>query len=70
QGGPEPTHVEAVDLYIDVAVDALAAHEKYLSVLDPHTSVREQAQQVIDMTTPTESGGRVAGFICERSAAR
>lgn len=70
QGGPEPTHIEAVDGYVDVAVDALAAHDVYLSVLDPHTPVREQARRVIDMTTPTQSGGRVAGFICERSAAR
>jgi LmbE family N-acetylglucosaminyl deacetylase len=69
QAGPEPTHAETVDGYLDVAVSALAAHEVYLSVLDPHTPVREQARRVIDMTTPMlpEFGGRAAGFILERS---
>ncbi|OHV04931.1 PIG-L deacetylase family protein [Mycobacterium talmoniae] len=67
QGGPQPTHVETVDGYIDVAVAALAAHQVYLSVLDPHTPVQEQARRVLDMTTPSVSGGRVAGFLLERS---
>ncbi|MEZ0367267.1 PIG-L deacetylase family protein [Mycobacterium sp. pUA109] len=70
QGGPQPTHVETVDGYIDVAVAALAAHQDYLSVLDPHTPVEEQARRVLDMTTPTVAGARVAGFLLERSTAR
>ncbi|BBY32519.1 PIG-L family deacetylase [Mycolicibacter minnesotensis] len=67
QGGPGPTHVETVDGYLDVAVDALAAHEVYLSVLDPATPVREQARGVVDMTTAMHAGSRVAGFRLQRS---
>lgn len=68
QGGPEPTHIEPVDGYVDAALAALAAHEVYLSVLDPQTPVRQQARQVIDMTTAVlpESGSRIVGFICVR----
>ncbi|MGB3284427.1 PIG-L deacetylase family protein [Mycolicibacter algericus] len=69
QNGPEPTHVEAVDGYLDAAIDALAAHEVYLSVLDPDTPVREQARAVIDMTTPAQHGARVAGFSLQRTTA-
>ncbi|MCV7383828.1 PIG-L deacetylase family protein [Mycolicibacter longobardus] len=67
QSGLEPTHVETVDDYVDAAVDALAAHDVYLSVLDPATPVREQARRVIDMTTPAQAGHRVAGFSLQRS---
>lgn len=67
QGGPAPTHVETVDGYLDAAVDSLAAHEVYLSVLDSATPVREQARQVIDMTNPAQAGLRVAGFRLQRS---
>lgn len=68
--GPAATHIETVDGFIDLAVESLAAHEKYLSTLDPHTSVVEQARKVLDMTTPAraDAGGRRAvGFILERS---
>jgi LmbE family N-acetylglucosaminyl deacetylase len=73
QGGPEPTHVETVDAYVDIAVNALAAHQVYLSVLDPDTPVPEQARRVIEMTTPTtptapEAGGRASGFILVRAS--
>ncbi|ULP46404.1 PIG-L deacetylase family protein [Mycolicibacter virginiensis] len=67
QGGPEPTHVEDVDDYLDVAVESLAAHEVYLSVLDPATPVHEQARRVLDMTNPAHAGRRVAGFRLQRS---
>jgi LmbE family N-acetylglucosaminyl deacetylase len=69
QAGPEPTHAETVDGYVDVAVSALAAHDVYLSVLDPHTPVREQARKIIDMTVPAapESGVRAVGFILQRN---
>lgn len=70
QNGPDPTHVESVDGYLDTAVDSLAAHEVYLSVLDPHTPVRDQARAVVDMTTAEHAGGRVAGFILQRTTAR
>ncbi|BBX21824.1 GlcNAc-PI de-N-acetylase [Mycolicibacter terrae] len=70
QNGPAPTHVETVDGYLDTAVESLAAHEVYLSVLDPATPVREQARAVIDMTCAELSGRRVAGFILERTTDR
>lgn len=68
--GPAATHVETVDGFVDVAIESLAAHERYLSTLDPDTPVVEQARKVLDMTTParTDAGGRRAvGFILERS---
>lgn len=68
QGGPGPTHVEDVDGYLDLAVESLAAHEVYLSVLDPATPVHEQARRVVDMTTSAQPGRRVAGFVLQRNA--
>jgi hypothetical protein len=68
--GPAATHIETVDGFIDVAVAALAAHEKYLSTLDPDTPVVEQARKVLDMTAPAraDAGGRRAvGFMLQRS---
>lgn len=67
QGGPGPTHVEDVEAYLDVATESLAAHDVYLSVLDPDTPVREQARRVVDMTTSAQPGRRVAGFRLQRS---
>ena len=64
--GPDGTHAETVDEFIDVAVDSLAAHEKYLSVLDPETPVVQQARKQIDMATaarPDFGGRRVVAFI-------
>jgi LmbE family N-acetylglucosaminyl deacetylase len=49
--GPELTHCEVVDGYIEVAVESLNAHEVYLSVLDPDTPVMEQARKQVDMMT-------------------
>lgn len=68
QNGPQPTHIETVDGFIDVAVDSLAAHDVYLSVLDPATPVREQARQIIDMTTPEVDGHRVVSFVLQRNS--
>lgn len=45
------THVEEVGDFIDVAVASLAAHAKYLSVLDPATPVIEQARAQVEMVT-------------------
>jgi LmbE family N-acetylglucosaminyl deacetylase len=69
ENGPEPTHGEVIDGYVDVAVDSLSAHEAYLSVLDPNTPVVEQARQQVEMATPVRSelGGRIAEFILKRS---
>jgi LmbE family N-acetylglucosaminyl deacetylase len=71
ENGPEITHGEAVDGYIDVAVASLASHEAYLSVLDPDTSVVEQARQQVDATTQLRAdfgGHRTVEFILKRSA--
>ena len=71
ENGPEPTHYEVVDDYIDVAVESLAAHEAYLSVLDPATPVIEQARKQVDMTTeprPDFGGQRAVEFILRRPA--
>jgi LmbE family N-acetylglucosaminyl deacetylase len=64
--GPGGTHMEMVDGFIEVAVTSLAAHEKYLSVLDPDTTVVEQARKVVEMTTPPRpdlDGRRIVEFI-------
>jgi LmbE family N-acetylglucosaminyl deacetylase len=64
--GPDGTHAETVDDFVDVAVDSLAAHEKYLSVLDPDTPVGEQARRQVDMTTPAHpdfDGQRTVEFM-------
>jgi LmbE family N-acetylglucosaminyl deacetylase len=66
ENGPEPTHCEVVDGYIDIAVASLAAHDAYLSVLDPDTPVLEQARKQVDMATtprPDLGGRRTVGFI-------
>lgn len=71
ENGPQPTHCEPVDGYLDVAVDSLAAHEAYLSVLDPQTPVVEQARRQVESATPPneEFGGRpTTGFIIQRTA--
>ncbi|MED5812246.1 PIG-L deacetylase family protein [Mycolicibacterium sp. 050232] len=68
ENGPDPTHCEVVDGYTEVAVNSLAAHEVYLSVLDPETPVVEQARRQVEMSTPAMSGigERTVGFILKR----
>lgn len=68
ENGPEPTHCEVVDGYTEVAVNSLAAHEVYLTVLDPHTPVLEQARKQVEMSTPAlpDFGERTVGFILKR----
>jgi len=64
--GPGGTHAETVDGFVDVAVESLAAHQKYLSVLDPHTPVKDQARTQVDLSTPTHpdfDGQRVVEFV-------
>jgi LmbE family N-acetylglucosaminyl deacetylase len=71
ENGPEPTHGEVVDGYVDVAVASLAAHKGYLSVLDPDTPVEQQAREQVDATTkprPEFGGGRTVEFILRRPA--
>ena len=69
ENGPEMTHGEVVDGYVDVAVASLAAHKGYLSVLDPDTPVEQQAREQVDMATPPRpefDGGRTVEFILRR----
>ncbi|KLI04766.1 MULTISPECIES: PIG-L deacetylase family protein [Mycolicibacterium] len=68
ENGPEPTHCEVVDGYVESAVNSLAAHEVYLSVLDPDTPVVEQARRQVEMSTPALPGfgERTVGFILKR----
>ncbi len=70
ENGPDITHGETVDGYVDVAMASLAAHVKYLAVLDPDTPVEDQARQQVDATTAprAEFGGRrTVEFILRRS---
>ena len=61
ENGPELTHCEVIDDdCFDVAVSSLAAHEVYLSVLDPDTPVTEQARKQVDMTTDAASRNSAA----------
>jgi LmbE family N-acetylglucosaminyl deacetylase len=72
ENGPEVTHGEVVDEYVEVAVASLAAHAAYLSVLDPDTPIDEQARNQVDATTGprAEFGGRrTVEFILRRDAA-
>ena len=71
ENGPEVTHGEVVDGFIDVAVASLAAHDVYLSVLDPDTPVEEQARKQVEMTTqprPELGGGHTVEFILKRQS--
>lgn len=71
ENGPQPTHGESVDDFIGLAVEALAAHEAYLSVLDPDTPVIDQARRQIEAVVsplPEFDGRRTVGFILRRGA--
>jgi LmbE family N-acetylglucosaminyl deacetylase len=53
QTAPEPTLLVDVTGYTERAVESLAEHRQYLSVLDPHPPVIDQARaQVISVTGP------------------
>ncbi|MBD0862032.1 PIG-L family deacetylase [Gordonia sp. zg691] len=70
ENGPAATHAVGVDDQIDVAVRSLAAHDRYLSVLDPDTPVIDQARAQIEMaTTPRNGSGNrhEAGFELKRA---
>ncbi|MEO9328374.1 PIG-L deacetylase family protein [Gordonia aurantiaca] len=69
ENGPAPTHVVDVDDQIEIAVRSLAAHDRYLSVLDPDTPVPDQARRQIESATaPRDASGRhVSGFELKRS---
>jgi LmbE family N-acetylglucosaminyl deacetylase len=70
ENGPEPTHCESVDGFVELAVASLAEHENYLSVLDPGTPVVEQARSQVDATTAPRDdfgGRRAVDFILRRT---
>jgi LmbE family N-acetylglucosaminyl deacetylase len=63
--GPNGTHAETVDDFVGTAVDSLAVHENYLSVLDPDTPLAEQARRQVEATTPPHAdfgGQRIVEF--------
>ena len=63
ENGPAATHRVDVADQIDLAVRSLAAHEQYLSVLDPGTPVAEQARRQVDMSTLDEQSRRRSSFV-------
>ncbi|WP_238422061.1 PIG-L deacetylase family protein [Gordonia sp. 'Campus'] len=70
ENGPAATHWVEVDDQVDIAVRSLAAHDRYLSVLDPDTPVTEQARLQIERATAAPEGatsGHAAGFELKRS---
>jgi hypothetical protein len=70
ESSPEVTHYVDVKGFVEPAVDALAEHREYMSVLDPQTPVRDQARaQVERMVAPVEGladGDPVVGFTRKR----
>jgi len=74
ENGPVVTHAEVIDDdCFDRAVASLAAHEVYLSVLDPDTPVLEQARRQVDMVTtprPEFGGLRTVEFNLRRRSTR
>jgi LmbE family N-acetylglucosaminyl deacetylase len=74
ENGPDVTHAEVIDdNHYGAAVASLAAHDVYLSVLDPDTPVLDQARKQVDMTTtprPEFGGRRTVEFILKRNAQR
>ncbi|PIB76127.1 PIG-L family deacetylase [Mycolicibacterium brumae] len=60
--GPGSTHAVEVDDFTELAVDSLAEHDVYLSVLAPDTPVIDQARAQVDMTT-----GSIDGFPAARA---
>jgi LmbE family N-acetylglucosaminyl deacetylase len=69
ENGPDMTHGETVDGFTDLAVASLTAHDVYLSVLDPNTTVEAQARKQVEMTTaphPEFGGQHTVEFILKR----
>lgn len=63
------SHYEAVDDFVALAVESLAAHAAYFSAIDPGTPVAEQAYRQLERTNPRRDdlgGRRVASFIMVR----
>lgn len=60
QSAPEATLVVDVTGYTERAVESLAEHRQYLSVLDPDTTVLEQARAQVARVTGAQAGLRHA----------
>lgn len=72
ENGPEATHAVEVSGQVELAVRALAAHDRYLSVLDPHTPVPDQAREQIEQVTAAREdfgGHRATTFGLRRPSA-
>jgi hypothetical protein len=70
-GSPLATHAVAVDDAVEPAIASLAAHRRYLEVLDPSAPADQQARAWIERVTAMASdhfGGRrcVAFELVER----
>lgn len=60
---PDPTLIVDVTGFTERAVESLAEHRQYLSVLDPDTPVIEQARAQVDTACPPRGGfRRTVGF--------
>jgi LmbE family N-acetylglucosaminyl deacetylase len=69
ENGPDATHGETVDGFVEVAVESLAAHDVYLSVYDPETPVEQQARIQVARSTmprPEFGGAPTVEFILKR----
>ena len=67
--GPNATHGECVDGFVELAVESLSAHDVYLSVLDPDTPVAVQARVQVERSTPAHEelcGHPTVEFILKR----
>lgn len=56
ESSPEATHYVDVEGFVEPAVDALAEHSEYLTVLDPATPVRDQARKQVEMVCAPREG--------------
>lgn len=65
--GPDSTHGEAVDGYVEHGVASLAEHKAYLSVLDPSTPVIDQARAQVERSIG-DPAHPVSGFTQIRPA--
>ena len=69
ENGPDATHGETVDGFVEVAVESLTAHDVYLSVYDPETPVQQQARIQVARSTmprPEFGGAPTVEFILKR----
>lgn len=67
--GPDGTHAEVVDGFLDVAAQAIGAHARYLRELEPDLPVADHARRVVDATIGhDDAGARIVTFRQHRPA--